>query len=138
LINPVFGGKDQWGINGGFYYQGGHDKDGLELSAYTYTVALLYKGSNISYTAGWDYLSGNDAFSTSKTNHRFDPLYGTPHKFWGYMDYFYAVSGSPTGGLSNPYLKLKYVSDNKRFSTELAGHWFPAGSRSKRYRWAGN
>jgi hypothetical protein len=124
LINPVFGAKDKWGINGGFYYQGGHDKDGLALSAYTYTIALLYKGSNLSYTAGWDYLSGNDAFSTSKTNHRFDPLYGTPHKFWGYMDYFYAVSGSPTGGLSNPYLKLKYVSNNKRFSTELAGHGF--------------
>lgn len=124
MLNPVFGGKDQWGINGGFYYQGGHDKDGLKLSAYTYTVALLYRSSNISYTAGWDYLSGNDALSSSKTNHRFDPLYGTPHKFWGYMDYFYAGSGSPTGGLSNPYLKLKYVSDNKLFSTELAGHGF--------------
>lgn len=124
LVNPVFGDKDQWGVNGGFYYQGGHDKDGLDLSAYTYTIALLYKGSNLSYTAGWDYLSGNDALSTSKTNHRFDPLYGTPHKFWGSMDYFYAGSGSPTGGLSNPYLKIKYASDNKRFSTELANHYF--------------
>ncbi|SDE34546.1 Alginate export [Mucilaginibacter pineti] len=124
LINPVFGGKDQWALTGGFYYQGGHDKDGLELSAYTYTASLLYKGANLSYIAGWDYLSGNDALSTSKTNHRFDPLYGTPHKFWGYMDYFYASSGSPTGGLSNPYFKIKYISDNKRFNAELDNHYF--------------
>ncbi|QEM10745.1 alginate export family protein [Mucilaginibacter rubeus] len=124
LVNPVFGNKDEWAATGGFYYQGGHNRDGAELSAYTFTTSLCYKGGNLAYTAGWDYLSGNDSFSSSKTDHRFDPLYGTPHKFWGYMDYFYAVSGSPTGGLSNPYLKIKYLSDNKRFSTELANHYF--------------
>lgn len=78
----------------------------------------------MAYTAGWDYLSGNNAFSASKTNHRFDPLYGTPHKFWGYMDYFYAGGGSPAGGLSNPYLKVKYTSLNKKFTTEVANHYF--------------
>ncbi|WP_413668018.1 alginate export family protein [Mucilaginibacter sp. Mucisp86] len=124
LVNPVFGSKDEWAATAGFYYQGGHDRDGAELSAYTYTASLSYKSSNLAYTAGWDYLSGNDALSTSKTNHRFDPLYGTPHKFWGYMDYFYAGSGSPTGGLSNPYVKVKYLSDNKRFSVDLANHYF--------------
>ena len=131
LISPSIGVKDQWGINAGFYYQGGHDKDGLALSAYTYTVTLLYKGNNWGYTAGWDYLSGNDALSTSTTNHRFDPLYGTPHKFWGYMDYFYAGSGSPVGGLSNPYLKIKYLTDNKRFSCELANHYFFLANNQK-------
>ncbi|SDP52274.1 Alginate export [Mucilaginibacter sp. OK268] len=124
LINPAFGDKNQLALTGGFYYQGGHDRDGSELSAYTFTASVAYKPNVLSYTAGWDYLSGNDAFSTSKTNHRFDPLYGTPHKFWGYMDYFYAVSGSPTGGLSNPYLKIKYTSSNSRFTTELANHYF--------------
>jgi hypothetical protein len=124
LITPVFGDKNQLGLTGGYYYQGGHDRDGLTLNAYTFTASLTYKPANLSYTAGWDYLSGNDAYSTSTTNHRFDPLYGTPHKFWGYMDYFYAVSGAPTGGLSNLYLKAKFASANKRFSTELAGHYF--------------
>jgi hypothetical protein len=124
LINPVFGAKNQWALTGGYYHQGGHDRDGLKLDAYTFTLSAAYNPGQLSYTAGWDYLSGNDAFSTSKTNHRFDPLYGTPHKFWGLMDYFYAGSGSPTGGLSNPYLKIKYTSLNKRFSTELANHYF--------------
>ena len=124
LANPVFGDKNQWGITAGYYYQGGHDKDGLKLSAYTYTLTLAYKNINWAYTTGLDVLSGNDATSSSTTNHRFDPLYGTPHKFWGAMDYFYAASGSPAGGLTDPYLKLKYTSANTRFSTELAGHYF--------------
>jgi hypothetical protein len=131
LINPVFGDKNEWAFNGGYYYQGGHDKDGLELNAYTYTLALSYKPGLFSYIAGLDVLSGNDALSTSTVNHRFDPLYGTPHKFWGYMDYFYAASGSPTGGLSDPYLKIKYTSTNSRFTTELAGHYFSLANNQK-------
>lgn len=124
LINPVFGSSNEWSVNGGFYYQGGHDKDGAVLSAYTSTIAILYRLGGVSYTVGWDYLSGNNSFSTSTTDHRFDPLYGTPHKFWGYMDYFYAGSGSPSGGLSNPFLKVKYITTDKRFSAELANHYF--------------
>lgn len=124
LINPVFGSVNQWSANGGYYYQGGHDRDGLTLNAYMFTASLLYKPSAFSFTAGWDYTSGNNSFSNNGSDKRFDPLYGTPHKFWGTMDYFYAGSGSPTGGLSNPYLKIKYTSPNKRFSTELANHYF--------------
>ncbi len=131
LINPVFGDKNEWAFNGGYYYQGGHDKDGLELNAYTYTLALSYKPNGFGYTAGLDVLSGNDALSSSTVNHRFDPLYGTPHKFWGYMDYFYAASGSPAGGLSDPYLKIKYVSTNTRFTAELAGHYFSLANNQK-------
>lgn len=131
LINPVFGNKNEWAFNGGYYYQGGHDKDGLELNAYTYTLALSYKPARFNYTAGLDVLSGNNALSTSTVNHRFDPLYGTPHKFWGYMDYFYAVSGSPLGGLSDPYLKIKYTSANNRLTTELAGHYFSLADNQK-------
>ncbi|WP_158797841.1 alginate export family protein [Pedobacter sp. L105] len=124
FIKPVFGDHEQWNLNGSFYYQGGHDKDGNSLSAYSYTASVNYKTAVMSYMAGWDYLSGNNSFSTSTTSHRFDPLYGSPHRFWGTMDYFYATSGSPTGGLNNPYLKVKFTSVNKRFTTELANHYF--------------
>lgn len=129
LINPVFGKNNQWAATAGYYHQGGRDKDSLQLNAYMLTASLAYKAGIMNYTAGWDYLSGNNAFSTSKTNRRFDPLYGTPHKFWGYMDYFYAVSGAPTGGLSDPYLKVKLTSS--RFSAELAGHYFMLGADQK-------
>ena len=111
-------------VTAGAYYQGGKDKEGLSLSAYTGTLALTYAPKKFSYTAGWDYVSGNDAFSSSATNHRFDPLYGTPHKFWGFMDYFYVGTGAPAGGLSDPYLKIKYSSASKRFTAALDYHYF--------------
>jgi hypothetical protein len=131
LINPVFGSENEWSGNGSYYYQGGHDRDGVTLSAYMFSASLSYKPSAISFTAGWDYTSGNNSFSNSTADNRFDPLYGTPHKFWGSMDYFYAGSGSPIGGLSDPYLKVKYTSANQRFSTELANHYFYLADEQK-------
>jgi Alginate export len=113
----------------GFYYQAGRDRDGLQLAAWTSTVSLSYAIQAFTATAGWDYLSGNNSFSASATNHRFDPLYGTPHKFWGNMDYFYVSTGSPTGGLDNPYAKVKYKG--KRLSTELDYYYFAIGSNQK-------
>jgi hypothetical protein len=110
LVTSQLGRRKDWTLNAGFYYQSGKDKDGLNLSAYTSTLSLTYICRSFSYTAGWDYVSGNDAFSSSATNHRFDPLYGTPHKFWGYMDYFYAGTGSAAGGLNNPFPKWKYTA----------------------------
>ncbi len=124
LLTPVFGAKDQWASSAGAYYQGGHDRDGLDMSAWMYTVSLSYKPATFAYTLGWDYLSGNNALSTSKTNHRFDPLYGSPHKFWGYMDYLYAITGSPAGGLNNPYAKIRHTSVSKNFYAEIAAHYF--------------
>jgi hypothetical protein len=118
-------------LQAGAYYQGGNDKEGLDLSAYTTTIALTYAKKKFAYTAGWDLLSGNDAFSTSTTNHRFDPLYGTPHKFWGLMDYFYAGTGSPVGGLSDGYAKIKYTSANKNLWIGLDYHYFSLASDQK-------
>lgn len=115
----------------GFYYQAGKDRDGLTVSAYTSTFALSAGKGKFSYTAGWDYVSGNDAFSSSTTNHRFDPLYGTPHKFWGTMDYFYVGTGSPAGGLNDPYFKIKYASKSKRFTAGLDYHYFALAKDQK-------
>ena len=131
FLNGLFGNTKAFSFTGGFYYQTGKDRDGLSLSAYTTTIAIGYTKKKFSYTGGWDYLSGNSAFSSSKTNHRFDPLYGTPHKFWGYMDYFYAGTGSPSGGLSNPFFKIKYSSINKRFTAGLDYHYFSLAKDQK-------
>ena len=123
--------KNTFSLTAGAYYQGGHDKEGLTLFAYTSTLAFTYAPEKWSYTAGWDYVSGNDAFSGSTTNHRFDPLYGTPHKFWGYMDYFYVGTGAPAGGLSDPYIKIKYSSASKRFTAALDYHYFMLANDQK-------
>ncbi|GAB2833365.1 alginate export family protein [Ferruginibacter profundus] len=124
LVNSLLNKTKSLAVTAGAYYQAGKDKDGASLSAYTSTLALAFTKKKFTYTAGWDYVSGNDAFSSSTTNHRFDPLYGTPHKFWGYMDYFYVGTGSPTGGLSDLFFKIKYGSKNKRFGAGLDYHYF--------------
>jgi hypothetical protein len=131
LVNSPLNKSKSLALTAGFYYQAGKDKDGIDLSAYTSTLALALTKGKFSYTAGWDYVSGNDAISPSGKNNRFDPLYGTPHKFWGYMDYFYVATGSPTGGLSDPFFKIKYGSTNKRFSAGLDYHYFSLAKDQK-------
>ena len=96
-------------IQAAYYAQTGKNRDGIKMkNAYHYTVAATFQKGKFSFTPGYDVLSGNDAGTTA--DEKFDPLYGTPHKHWGYMDYFYAGTGSPAGGLRNPYLKLKYTA----------------------------
>jgi hypothetical protein len=131
LVTSAFGKEKNVSFTGGFYYQGGKDRTGTKVSATTSTVSLAIEKNKFTYTAGWDHLSGNDAFSSSATNHRFDPLYGTPHKFWGLMDFFYAGTGSPAGGLNDLFLKIKYGSKNKRFIAWLDYHYFSLAQKMK-------
>ncbi len=131
LINSALNKKKTLAAIAGVYYQAGNDKDGVNLSAYTSTLALAFTRKQFIYTLGWDYLSGNDALTPSAKNNRFDPLYGTPHKFWGYMDYFYVGTGSPAGGLSDGMFKIKYAGKNKRFNAGLDYHYFSLASNMK-------
>lgn len=114
MINHTMGNASGFGkiaLQAAYYRQSGNNRDGLGLDAYHYTLAATYQKGKFSFTPGYDVLSGNDAVSPSGKDNRFDPLYGTPHKFWGYLDYFYAGTGSPAGGLNNAYVKCKYSSN---------------------------
>ena len=114
MINHTLGNASGFGkvaIQAAYYKQSGSNRDGLDMDAYHYTLAATYQKGKFSFTPGYDVLSGNDAVSPTGKDNRFDPLYGTPHKFWGYMDYFYAGTGSPAGGLGNAYFKVKYTSN---------------------------
>jgi hypothetical protein len=131
LLNSFIDTKKAIVLTTGFYYQAGKDRDAQNLEAYSSTLSLSYTKNKFTYTTGWDYVSGNDAFSASTTNHRFDPLYGTPHKFWGLMDYFYVGTGSPAGGLSDAFAKLKYTGTTKRFTAALDYHYFSLAKNQK-------
>jgi hypothetical protein len=124
LASGTLNKKKTVSYTAGVYLQTGKDKDGNALRAYTSTVSVSYTKKKFTYSIGWDYVSGNNAFSASTVNHRFDPLYGTPHKFWGLMDYFYVGTGSPAGGLNNPFARAKYSSTNKRLSITADYHYF--------------
>jgi len=104
-------------LEGSLYHQFGHDKNGRSLSSNLASITTtLQVGRKLFVGPGVDYLSGNDgtkAVTATSENNQFDPLYGTPHKFWGTMDYFYASSGFGAQGLLNYFLKSKYnLKDN--------------------------
>ena len=113
MINHIMGNTSGFGkiaIQAAYYAQSGKNRDGIIMkNAYHYTAFVTYQKGKFSVTPGYDVLSGNNA-GTSE-DEKFDPLYGTPHKHWGYMDYFYVGTGSANGGLNNPYLKLKYTTN---------------------------
>ena len=101
-------------LNGSFYYQGGHDKLGKTISAKLGSITATYLvNRKLFLGAGADYLSGTNGTTAATQNNQFDPLYGTPHKFWGYMDYFYVASPFGAQGLLNYFAKAKYVASDK-------------------------
>ncbi len=106
------------------FYQGGKYREGTSLSEYLVSVSTQYAaGRKLSIGPGVDITSGNNGSDPTKRFQRFDPLYGTPHKFWGYMDYFYVADGFGANGLVDYYLKAKYkLKDN--FTLFLDGHRF--------------
>ncbi|GAB3640329.1 alginate export family protein [Spirosoma arcticum] len=115
-------GKVQWQAFA--YGQGGKDRDGLAIKkAYHYGGNVMFQKGLLSVGPGYEVLSGNDAttIKAGETN-RFDPLYGTPHRHWGYMDYFYVGTGSPAGGLRDAFLKFKYA--RTRLTTTFDIHYF--------------
>jgi hypothetical protein len=106
------------------FYQGGSYRDGTSLNEYFLSASAFYPtGKKTSFGGGIDVTSGNNGSDPTKKNQRFDPLYGTPHKFWGLMDYFYVADGFGSNGLMDYYLKARFkAKDNLLFS--LDGHQF--------------
>lgn len=106
------------------FYQGGNYRNGVSLNEYFFSLSTSYAATRkFSIGPGVDITSGNNGSDPAKKNQRFDPLYGTPHKFWGNMDYFYVADGFGENGLIDYYLKSRYkVKDNLTLS--LDAHQF--------------
>jgi hypothetical protein len=93
-------------ISAAAYYQGGNNSSGQKTAAGLLSASALYSiGKKFSIGPGIDYTAGG---TSNNKNNIFDPLYGTPHKFWGLMDYFYAANGFGSKGLTDYFLKAKY------------------------------
>jgi len=99
------------------FYQGGNYREGTSLNEYLFSLSTSYAaGRKLSVGPGVDITSGNNGADPADRYKRFDPLYGTPHKFWGFMDYFYVADGFGPNGLVDYYLKAKYkAKDNLTF-----------------------
>ena len=108
------------------YLQTGKTRD-TDVSASYFSGNLGYKVSeNISLGAGFEYLSGKDQNDTNADIKSFAPLFGTNHKFNGWMDYFYVGNHGGSVGLTDIYASLGYSKD--KFSAKIIPHIFSAAA----------
>ena len=103
-----------------YYRQAGHDEYMAKLDTWMATAKVEWKPNDIcSLLAGYDYLSGDDYVAVPQggfgmprheVNKGFNPVYGSHHKFYGAMDFFFLstyVNGF-TPGLQNAYIGGTY------------------------------
>lgn len=104
-------------VNLNYYTQ---EVDGGDLNASLVGLDGGYKVSDqINLGFGYEIQSGADA-----ENLAFNPVFGTNHKFNGYMDYFYVGNHINSVGLDDKFLSLAYKM--KRMNLEMTYHLFNA------------
>ena len=125
--------------NAAFYYQLGRRTviNGLpngndtimNIGAFYLSADVAFKiASMFSIGTGFEFLSGNDEkknYESDKgkeTEKAFAPLYGTNHKFNGWMDYFYVGNHANSVGLIDIYVPLKF--NKNKFSVMMIPHFF--------------
>lgn len=114
------------GVNfkGSAYYQFGKANANTDLAAYQLALEGNYKSGKLLYSLGLEILSGTDQDGASK-NKSFFPLYGTNHKFNGFMDYFYVGNHANNVGLNDYYAKIA-ITTGAKSNLLVKGHYFAA------------
>ncbi len=129
--NQTFGtyikfGKNKLKMDVSAYYQTGKIAN-RELSAFNFAGNTHYDiSSSFNAGLGVEYLSGTDMNSTDDQLKSFNPLFGTNHKFNGWMDYFYVGNHINSVGLLDLNLPLKY--HREKVSIELVPHMFSSAA----------
>lgn len=96
--------KDGFGVAANAFLQTGDQIKG----AYLLGLDFSYKASpKVGLGAGIEIISGNDPTSTK--NEAFFPLYGTNHKFNGFMDYFYVGNHVNSIGLFDVHASANFT-----------------------------
>ncbi|MCB0804062.1 MAG: alginate export family protein [Flavobacteriales bacterium] len=124
--------KNKLKLNSNIYYQFGNDLNENQISAYLLGLEGIYSNiEKLDFTLGGELQSGNDEGGIkNKKNNAFSPLYGTNHKFNGYMDYFYVGNHMNSVGLLDLYFKTKMkINDKSIVSIDL--HQFNAPAEFK-------
>lgn len=117
--------EGKFNADASFYLQGGKHVN-KDVSTSNYAINLKYKVSpEFLIGVGYEYLSGNDIGDTSEIN-AFSPLYGTNHKFNGWMDYFYVGNWGNNVGLKDLNFVLAYSKD--KFSAKVIPYFFTAAA----------
>ena len=99
-----------------YYHQLGHNEDNAKIDAWMASIKAQYQiMRQVGVVTGYDYLSGDDYFvlrnkgGLGLIQHKvikyFNPIYGSHHKFYGMMDFFYVQNFHDgfSPGLQNLY-----------------------------------
>jgi hypothetical protein len=99
---------DDIGIASNLYLQTGKDGANNDLRAYNFLFEASGKLKDTwKWVGGIEILSGTD-YDELDDNKSFTPLYGTNHKFNGFMDYFFVGEDLNEQGLIDLYAKVGY------------------------------
>lgn len=110
-------------LSANLYYQTGKHVSGKDISALNYLVEASLKNG---LSAVYEYLSGN-SYDKNDKNYAFNPLYGTNHKFNGFMDYFFVGNHMNSVGLGDAYLKYKFTKNKFSLNSDL--HYFSSARK---------
>ncbi len=104
---------------------------GQKIAAYNFAFDAMYKVSDdLKVGFAYENLSGNDLTNADrKDENAFAPLYGTNHKFNGWMDYFYVGNHGSNVGLQD--INFKAIYKNGPFFVKFIPHYFMAANKSK-------
>jgi hypothetical protein len=128
----VFYRKEKLNVMATYYYQMGNNPQKNASSIKT-NASMASAKMDYNFTKkfgagiGSDFLTGKDMNSTSQNISYFNPLYGTHHKFYGAMDYFYVSSGHDNVGLWDSYVNLNLNSSDKLI-WQIAFHHFQSAA----------
>ena len=111
----------RWQVEASYYHQFGRNEQGIKINAWMASGKATYTPSEtLSFTTGYDYLSGDKYFAGPTGNNigmvhhdvikGFSSVYGSHHKFYGAMDFFYVSTYlfGFTPGLQNAYIGATY------------------------------
>lgn len=114
-------------------YQTGNYKSGsndIDIAAFmaAFNIKYHFQGKTKPYFyAGIDYLSGDNNFTDNK-NSTFNTLYGTNHKFYGFMDYFINIPTSTyNAGLFDTHIGGG-LNLNEKLKIDIKIHLFKSSS----------
>ena len=124
-----------WSVEASYYRQMGKEEHGIKIKAWMGSVkAQVHPSSFYGFEVGYDYLSGDKYFAVPPkggfglVQHNvirgFNPIYGSHHKFYGAMDFFYVstyVNGF-TPGLQNAFAGANYKPFDK-FTCSATYHY---------------
>ena len=112
---------NRWKIEASYYQQFGKNDQGMKIDAWMASGKVTFKpAKNYGFVGGYDYLSGDEYFAVppkgaiGMVRHEvikgFNTVYGSHHKFYGAMDFFYVSTylNGFTPGLQNAYVGAMY------------------------------